>query len=135
MGVLRKKREDAAAEFFREEAVRSGVKSARHNPELPGAARRGIDHFGMAAGKRFIHLVTDEQDGERARGGSFHRRNFRERKTSEFFSTIQQRPTEGGEKSSSKPGIFSQTGVIVRRFGHIGERGFGDDSFDARCGG
>jgi len=46
-----------------------------------------------------------------------------------------QRPGAGSEESLAEPGEFSQTGVIVSPFAEIGERGFGDDSFDAGISG
>ena len=72
-GRRREKSEDAAAEFFRGEAVGRGVKRAGHDPELPGAAGGGVDHFRMAAGERFIFFVADEENGKWACGDGFNR--------------------------------------------------------------
>ena len=134
-GAGREKREDAAAEFFGLEAQGGGVEGARDDPELFGAARGGVDHFRMAAGKRLIHFIANEENGKRAGGDGFYRGNFRDRKTGEFFIAIQQRPGAGSEESLAEPGVFSQAGVIVRRFAEIGEGGFGNDGFDAGIGG
>src|SRR2546430_12638160 len=68
----------------------------------------------------------------RARGRGFHRRNFRDGKTREFFSAIEQRPAKRREESFAEPGIFSQAGIIVRRFAHIGERGLSKDRKSTR---
>ena len=99
-----------------------------------GAAGRGVNHFGVAAGKRLILLITNEKDRKRARGNGFDRGDFRDGKTGEFFSTIEQGPTEGRENRFTEPGIFSESGVVVGSFAKIGERGFGDDGFDAGIG-
>jgi len=48
---------------------------------------------------------------------------------------MHQRPGAGSEESLAEQGEFSQTGVIVGPFVEIGERGFGNDSFDARISG
>src|SRR6266851_2702278 len=134
-GVRREEREDAAAEFFGSEAVGGGVEGARHDPELSGAAGRGVDHFRMTAGERFIFFVANEKNGKRAGGDGFLRRNFRYGKTGEFFVSIQQGPGSGREKSFAEPRRFPQTGVVVGCFTEIGEGGFGDNGFDAGIGG
>ena len=134
-GVRREEREDAAAEFFGFKAIGGGVERARHDPKLFGAARGGVDHLRMTAGQGHIHFIANQKDGKRARGDGFYRRDFRGRKTGEFFGAMHQRPGAGSEESLAEPGEFSQTGVIVSPFEEIGERGFGDDSFDARVGG
>ena len=134
-GVRREEREHAAAEFFRFKAVGGGVEGARHDPKLFGAVGGGVDHLRMAAGQGHVHFIANQEDGKRARGDGLYRRDFRGRKTGEFFGAIQQRPGAGSEESLAEPGEFSQTGVIVSPFAEIGERGFGDDSFDTRVSG
>jgi hypothetical protein len=127
-------RKDAAAEFLGFKTVAGGVEGAANDPELLGAAGGGVNHFGVAAGKRDVFFITNQENGKSAGHDGFHWRDFRERKTSQSFSTIEKRPTKRSEERFSEPGIFSQAGVIVGRFTHIGERGFGDDGFDARVG-
>jgi hypothetical protein len=134
-GVRREEREDAAAEFYGFKAIGGGVERARHDPKLLGAARGSVDHLRMAAGQGHIHFIANQKDGKRARGDGFYRRDFRGRKTSEFFGAMHQRPSAGSEESLAEPGEFSQTGVIVSPFEEIGERGFGDHGFNARVGG
>src|ERR1700687_66156 len=56
-GVRREEREDAAAEFFGFKAVGGGVEGARHDPKLFGAARGGVDHPRMAAGRGHIQFL------------------------------------------------------------------------------
>src|SRR5258708_6947562 len=128
-------REDAAAKFLGFKAVSGGMESAGDDPELFGAASGGVNHFRMAAGKRDIFFIANEENGKSAGSDSFHRRDFRDGKTSEFFVAIEQRPGAGSEKSFAEPGIFPESGVIVGRFANAGEGSFGDDGFDARIGG
>ena len=130
-----KEREDAAAEFLRFKTVGGGVESARDDPELFGAARSGVNHFGMAAGKRDVFFIANEEHGKWACCPSFHRRNFRDGKAGKFFSAIQQCPAKRRKQSLAEQRIFSEAGVIVRGFTHVGEGCFGDDGFDARIGG
>jgi hypothetical protein len=132
--VLGEEGEDAAAEFFGEEAVGGGVIRAGNDPKLFRAPSGGVNHFRMAAGKRDILFVTDQKNRKRARGDGLLRGNFRDRETREFFVAVEQRPSEGREKSFAEPGIFSQAGVVVSSFAKIGERSFRYDSFDARIG-
>src|SRR5229473_561624 len=87
-GVCREEGEDAAAEFFGCKAVSCGVEGAGDDPELVGAAGGGVDHFRMAAGERFIFFVADEENGKRARGDGFYRRDFRDRETGQYFVAI-----------------------------------------------
>jgi len=72
-GAGREEREDAAAEFFGFKAVSRGVKRARHDPKLSGAAGGGVDHLRMAAGQGHIHFIANQEDGKRARGDGFYR--------------------------------------------------------------
>ncbi len=89
----------------------------------------------MAAGKRDIFFITNQENGKSAGGHGFYGRNFGDGKASEFFIAIEQRPSAGSEKSFAEPGILSQTGVVVGGFANAGEGSFGDDGFDARIGG
>ena len=111
------------------------MESAGDDPELFGAASGGVNHFRMAAGKRDIFFIANEENGKSAGSDSFHRRDFRDGKTSELFVAIEQRPGAWSEKSFAEPGIFSQTGIVVGSFAEIGEGSFGDDGFDARISG
>ena len=131
----REEREDAAAKFFGCKAVGGGVEGAGNDPELFGAARGGVNHFRMTAGKRDISFIAYEENGKSARGDRFYRRNFRDGKTSEFFVAVEQSPGAGSEKSFAEPGIFPESGVIVGCFADAGERSFSDDGFDARIDG
>jgi hypothetical protein len=72
-GCCGEKREDAAAEFFGGKAVGGGMKGARDDPELFGAAGGGVNHFRMAAGKRDVFFIANQKDGKRAGGDSFYR--------------------------------------------------------------
>jgi hypothetical protein len=110
------------------------VKGAWNFPELLGAAGGGVNHFRMAARKRHIFFITNQENRKGARRDGFHRRNFRNRKAAEFFSTIEQRPSERGEERLAEPGILAKSGIVVGGFAEIGEGGFGDDRFDARIG-
>src|SRR5690348_12926875 len=127
MRVLREEGEDAAAEFLGLKAVGGGVEGAGNDPELFGAASGGVNHFRMAAGKRDIFFIANEENGKSAGGHGFYRRDFRNGKASEFFVAIEQRPGAGSEKSFAEPGIFSQTGIVVGSFAEIGEGSFSDD--------
>ncbi len=135
MGVLREEGEDAAAKFLGFKTVSGGVESAGDNPELFVAAGGGVNHFRMAAGKRDIFFITNQENRKSARGDSFDRRDFRNGKAGELFVAIEQRPGAGNEKSFTEPGIFSETGVVVGGFAHVGEGSFRDHGFDARIGG
>jgi hypothetical protein len=55
------------------EAQCCGVKGARNSPELFGAAGGGVDHFRMAAGKRYIFFITNQENGKGARSDRFDR--------------------------------------------------------------
>src|SRR5260370_1427218 len=110
------------------------MESAGDDPELFGAASGGVNHFRMAAGKRDIFFIANEENGKSTRGDSFYRRDFRNGETSEFFVAVKKRPGAGNEKSFTEPGIFSETGVVVGGFAHVGEGSFLDHGFDARIG-
>jgi len=49
------------------------MKGARNFPELLGAAGRGVNHFGMATGKRHIFFITNQENRKRARSDRFDR--------------------------------------------------------------
>ena len=110
------------------------MKRARDDPELPGAAGGGVNPLRVAAGECDIFFVTDEKDGEGARGHGFFRRHFGGMEPRERFVAIEKRPTERREESFSEPGIFSEPSLIVSCFAKACERRFGDDCFDARIG-
>ncbi len=126
--------QDAALEFGGLEAEGGGVEGAGDFPNLFGAARGGVDAFGVAARKRFVFFVADEKDREGARCDGLHRRNFSDGKAGEFFAAIEKRPAERSEKSFAKNRRSAQSGVIVGGFSQRGERGFRNDGFDARIG-
>jgi len=128
-------REDAAAKFLGFKTVGGRVIRAGNDPKLFGAAGGGVNHFRMAAGKRDIFFIANEENGKSTRGDSFYRRDFRNGETSEFFVAVKKRPGAGNEKSFTEPGIFSETGVVVGGFAHVGEGSFRDHGFDARIGG
>lgn len=69
------KGEDAAAKFCGLVAESGRVESAGNFPELFGAAGGGVNPFGVAAGKRFISLVADEEHGKGALSNGFFRRD------------------------------------------------------------
>src|SRR5216684_4330799 len=127
--------EDAAAKFHRLKAEGRGVKRAGDDPELPGAAGGGVNHFRMAAGQGDILFITNQENGKRAGGDGLLRRDFRDWKARQLFVAVKQRPGEWREKSFAQPGRFSQTGVVVSSFAKVGEGSLRGDGFDARVGG
>ena len=92
-----KEGEDATAEFFGLVAESGSVKSAGDDPQLFGATSGGVNHFGVTAGKGFVLFVADEENRKGARGNRLHGGDIRDGKTGEFFSAIEQRPTERRE--------------------------------------
>lgn len=127
--------QDAALEFGGLVAESGGVERAGNDPHLFGTASGGVDALRVATGKSLVHFVADEKNRESARSDSFDGGNFRDGKSGEFLSAIEQRPTKWSEKRFTKPGILAKASIVVRSFAKAGEGSFGDDGFDARIGG
>ena len=76
LGNVSEKIQDAALKLGGLKAESGGVECAGDFPHLFGAAGRGVNALRVAAGKRFVSFVADQEDGEGARrdgvfGGDF----------------------------------------------------------------
>ena len=110
---------------------RSGVESARHDPELFRSVGGGVDALAVAAGERVILRIANQKNRECSAGDGFFRRHFVRRETSQRFSTVNQRPGSWSEKRFAEPGITPESRIVIGSFAEIREGSFGDDGFDA----